>query len=379
MNTLSPLRQKRLPEIAIHCIVWIFILGLPIFFLDRQNNADLWKTMLRFSELPFYLMAIFYLNYLWLIPHFLFKGKTRSFLLCNVLFVGLFCFTMREFPWHERNNTPPPYEQRERREQRTDGERREQRGRRSPHQGGRPPVWLFVFRDFITLSLAIGASATIRMSARWRSAEMARQEAEQSKAQAELKNLKNQLSPHFLLNTLNNIYALIVFDADKAQNAVLDLSKLLRYVLYENQTDYVPLYKEVDFIRNYIDLMRIRLTENVAVETRFSITPDSVTPIAPLLFISLIENAFKHGTSPEAPSFIRITLEENKQGIVTCRIENSNHPKSENDKSGSGIGLEQVRIRLEHLYPGRYQWDRGTSEDGSQYFSTLSIDTKNNL
>lgn len=116
----------------------------------------------------------------------------------------------------------------------------------------------FFVRDILSLIFTIGLSAAIRMSARWGQAEAARREAEKSRTEAELKNLRNQLNPHFLLNTLNNIYALIAFDSDKAQQAVQELSKLLRYVLYDNQQNYVPLCKEVDFIRNYIELMRIR-------------------------------------------------------------------------------------------------------------------------
>lgn len=107
-----------------------------------------------------------------------------------------------------------------------------------------------------------------------------------SRTEAELKNLRNQLNPHFLLNTLNNIYALIAFDTDKAQTAVQELSRLLRHVLYDNQQNFVTLGKEMDFIKNYIALMRIRLSSNVTVETRFDIRPDSPTEIAPLIFIS---------------------------------------------------------------------------------------------
>ncbi len=135
--------------------------------------------------------------------------------------------------------------------------------------------------------------------------EAARKEAERNRTEAELKNLRNQLNPHFLLNTLNNIYALIAFDTDKAQQAVQELSKLLRYVLYDNQQTYVPLGKETDFIRNYIELMRIRLSSNVQMTTQIDILPDSQTLIAPLIFISLIENAFKHGISPTERSFIQ--------------------------------------------------------------------------
>lgn len=219
-----------------------------------------------------------------------------------------------------------------------------------------------------------GLGTVIRLSMQWQKAETARQEAEQSRMEAELNNLRNQLNPHFLLNTLNNIYALIAFDTDKAQQAVQDLSKLLRHVLYENRGTFVPLCKEIDFIHNYIELMRIRLVKGVSLVINIEVAKDSQTPIAPLIFISLIENAFKHGISPTEPSFISITISE-REGQVVCEIANSNHPKNRSDKSGSGIGLEQVKKRLELLYPGRYEWRKGVNADGSVYTSLLAINT----
>ena len=158
-------------------------------------------------------------------------------------------------------------------------------------------VALFILRDMLSLILTVGLAVSIKMTRRWYEAEASRRELEKSKTEAELKNLKNQLNPHFLLNTLNNIYALIAFDTDKAQKAVQELSKLLRYVLYENQEIYVPLSREAEFIRNYIELMKIRLNDNVTVKSSFNLITGSNTMIAPLIFISLIENAFKHGTS----------------------------------------------------------------------------------
>ena len=169
--------------------------------------------------------------------------------------------------------------------------------------------------------LTVGLAAAIRMSGRWIKVEAARREAEKSRTEAELKNLRNQLNPHFLLNTLNNIYALIAFDSDKAQAAVQELSRLLRHVLYDNQQNFVALGKEMDFIRNYIELMRIRLASNVTVETQIDVRADSRTEIAPLIFISLIENAFKHGISPTESSFIRIHFSESP-GQVCCEITN---------------------------------------------------------
>ena len=232
----------------------------------------------------------------------------------------------------------------------------------------RPPRMVFIARDLVMLGLTAGLGATIRMSSQWQEAETARQE-------AELKNLRNQLNPHFLLNTLNNIYALIAFDTEKAQQTVQDLSRLLRYVLYESQLNHVPLCKEIDFIQNYIDLMRIRVHKDVQIKIDIQTERNSQTPIAPLLFISLIENAFKHGISSTEPSFIHICIREEKD-TVCCEISNSNHPKNKSDKSGSGIGLEQVKKRLELIYPGKYTWKVSLSEDHRTYTSYLSIRIK---
>ena len=184
--------------------------------------------------------------------------------------------------------------------------------------------------------LVVGAGVAIRMTGGWYKAEAARQELEHSRTQAELQNLKSQLNPHFLFNTLNNIYSLIQIDADRAQQAVHDLSRMLRYVLYESSCPTVPLAAEVEFLRDYIELMRIRLPRHVEVGVSLPEEP-SPTPVAPLLFISLIENAFKHGTSNDRPSFIRIEIHE-RGGELVCCIRNSCFPKTASDRSGSGIG-----------------------------------------
>jgi len=232
---------------------------------------------------------------------------------------------------------------------------------------------MFISRDIFSLCLIVCLALAIKTTRRWYEEEAIRRELQKSKTEAELKNLKNQINPHFLLNTLNNIYALINFDKEKAQQAVQDLSKLLRYVLYDNQQEFVPLYQEADFIKNYIELMKIRLTDNVIVKTHIDISKESNTMIAPLIFISLIENAFKHGISPIEPSCIDILLTEAADQKIICEITNSYHPKNEMDKSGSGIGLEQVRKRLELIYPGKYLWNQGLSEDGKRFESLLVI------
>ncbi|MGL5937211.1 MAG: sensor histidine kinase, partial [Phocaeicola sp.] len=238
-----------------------------------------------------------------------------------------------------------------------------------------PPHWMFILRDSIMLFFVAALGAAIRISTRWRKTEQQLIETEKARTEAELKNLKSQLNPHFLLNTLNNIYALITFNTDKAQEAVQELSKLLRYVLYENQDETVPLEKEFEFIQNYIALMRIRLPEHVKLDVNLTVDPGKSLRIAPLIYISLIENAFKHGISSTLPSFISITIEGRAEGSIVFQIQNSYFPKTNDDKSGSGIGLEQVERRLELLYPQKYSWEQHLSEEGKKYNSLLTIQT----
>lgn len=238
--------------------------------------------------------------------------------------------------------------------------------------------YLFIARNAFSLALIVGLSVAIKMSARWAKSESERKELEKEKTEAELKNLKSQINPHFLLNTLNNIYALIEFNPPKAQTAVEELSKLLRHLLYDNNETYVPLVSEVEFMKNYIELMRIRLSKNVKLSTNIDIAPASSILIAPLIFISLIENAFKHGISGNKDSFIDIKLEEKPNGIIEFKCKNSAFPKSESDKSGSGIGLNQVRRRLELLYPNGYTWNQNLEEtdEGCVFSSHITIKTK---
>ena len=348
-------RQPRTVSTLIHVIGWGIAFGFPFLMTSRSGFTINWKDYFgHICVMPMSLLIVFYANYFLLIPRYLFKDRIQQYLMLNLVLIALVVGIGQI--WQEYFFFSHPV--------RDFGPNRRPMG---------PPRWTFVLRDACSLALIAGLSAAIRFSTRWAQIEAARREAEQSRTEAELKNLRNQLNPHFLLNTLNNIYALIAFDAEKAQNAVQELSRLLRHVLYDNQQNYVPLNKEMDFIRNYIELMRIRMPQHVKVDTDIDISPGSRTPIAPLIFISLIENAFKHGISPTETSFIRIRFSENTQAI-RCEITNSCHPKTQADKSGSGIGLEQVKRRLELTYPGHYRWQYGPNADGSIYQSLLIID-----
>ena len=178
--------------------------------------------------------------------------------------------------------------------------------------------------------------------------------------EAELAWLKNQINPHFLFNTLNNISSLTQIDPDAAQDAIAQLSDLLRYAMYETRKDLVPLQGEMEFMRNYVELMKLRCSEKTKVNSTFNVQR-STLEIAPLLFISLIENAFKHGVSSNRDSRIDIGLTADEQQLIfTC--DNTNYPKTDSDRSGSGIGLENTRRRLDLIYKDRYTWEQ-TLED----------------
>jgi two-component sensor histidine kinase len=353
MSRLSYTTTRR--DWLIHILCWGIVVFLPLLLFTPSDSVEV--TLLRWLRSlgsPLCYMALFYLNYFWLIPRFYLGNRKKVFFAINVVAIIVMVLVMTQW-WHVFNQLLASSEP------------------SRPPRAPQPMHYMRYFYNAVSLVLVVGLSLAVRMTQRWQHIEQARKEAERSRTEAELSNLRNQLNPHFLLNTLNNIYALIAFDTEKAQMAVDELSKLLRHVLYDNQENFVPLYKEVAFMQNYVELMKIRVTKGVKITTDIDIAPDNATPIAPLIFISLIENAFKHGIAPDGTGTIHIAMHEN-DGHITCEIVNSNHPKRANDKSGSGIGLEQVAKRLQLLYDGHYDWQRGTRNNNSEYFSRIELD-----
>ena len=372
---MKSIKRIKISEIFIHLGGWLVLFSIPFLFIEEGSTGLQmnWEVYQHHCVTMVLFLVIFYLNYLYLVPKFFFSPDKTWFFVVNVIVLLLMGFLLQW--WNRFDMLSPELLPHQHPEYSHSGPPPELRPehRSGPHPTLLPRDVLFYVRDLMLLVLAIGLSVAIKMGLRFSAIENARREAEKSRMETELKNLRNQLNPHFLLNTLNNIYALINFDTNKAQQAVIDLSKLLRYVLYENQEMFVPLLREVEFLKNYIELMRIRLTDQVEVNTCFSVSKESATKIAPLIFISLIENAFKHGVLPDDPSLIYIFIGETSDGQIVCDIRNSYSPKNELDKSGSGIGLEQVRKRLDLVYPNAYSWETHLSSDNKIYTSVLTI------
>ena len=177
------------------------------------------------------------------------------------------------------------------------------------------------------------------------------EELKRQNLQAEMDYLRYQINPHFFMNTLNNIHALIDIDTEYAKSAVIELSKMMRYVLYESGSETISLKKDIQFIENYIELMRIRYDSSIDICLDYPATIPNKVAIPPLLLIVFVENAFKHGVSYNNASFIHIRIGY-RDDAVTAVISNSRHEKSR--PGTTGIGLENVKKRLALIYQDNY-------------------------
>ena len=332
---MNKIQAKDIGLLAAQILLLSLIILSPglISYLTTSDTQIAWESI----WIAFYWLApsigIYLLNFYLCVPLLWFHRRYWLFGLTNVLLVGV--GNIHLF-YNDLNTLPNNF---------------------------RAGYLSFIIISLLVNLMAIGIALSIRYV-------MRQNEKKQKVIEAELAWLKNQINPHFLFNTLNNISSLTQINADEAQNAVMQLSDLLRYAMYETNNPRVPITGEVDFMRNYIELMKLRCNEMTKVEAQFSIS-NTQTEIAPLLFISLIENAFKHGTNSNAPATIDIHLEQvNDTIIFTC--DNTNNPKPTKDRSGSGIGLENTRRRLELMYHGNYTWEQAVTPENI-YHTKISI------
>ncbi len=201
--------------------------------------------------------------------------------------------------------------------------------------------------------------------------EKMQKEAEKAKLNAELAILKNQISPHFFFNTLNNIHYLIGKNNEDSKNAVIKLSRLMRYVINESGQDNRPLNDEIDFMNNYIDLMRLRIGSKTKLNVNFPAECNGLE-IPHLLFVSLIENAFKYGISVQEDSFINISL-ACKENSIMFKCENGVSENNHGILSSTGIGLENLKKRLSLIYPNRHTLEIERTKD--KFEVNLTIQT----
>ena len=227
--------------------------------------------------------------------------------------------------------------------------------------------------DMLTMVLPLVLAIAFKTYDRWQAMERKQQESANAQLQTELKHLEYQIQPHFFFNSLNNIYSLVDISPERAKETIHNLSKLMRYLLYETNSSLVPLDGEINFMTKYIELMKLRTAANTKVEYTFPEITNGIM-VAPLLFISLIENSFKHGIKPIGTSELIFRMEIDGTKVIFT-TENPYFEKTGPDLSGgSSIGLENIRKRLELLYNGKSVFK--TQIENDKYFAYLAIDTK---
>ena len=324
-------------------IVWagVFLVPALVTWTTTGHMQQALGVFRHTARMVLPLFILYGMNYYFLVPKFLHGGKARWFYIVNVLLI----LGWNLFHYFPRGPIEFPEE--------------------VVQQFGRRNMWAFlvgaIIGSLFIQTLVILVAVGIRQIMRTNDARMQLEEERRKTAEAELTWLKHQLNPHFLFNTLNNISSLTQIDPDKAQESIGQLSDLLRYALYDSESEKVPLSSEVEFMDNYIDLMALRCNDLTTVEKHLEV-PSRPVEVAPLLFISLVENAFKHGVNARHASFVRVSMKMDGDDLVFV-CDNSRFEKQGTDHIGSGIGLENMKRRLELLYPGRYTYEQDATED----------------
>lgn len=353
-------------RIILHITAWSLLLGLPLVSSRRLQMGN--DFLLIYYSFTLINVLIFYTNYLFLVPSFFFQRKKFKYYLSVLVFMICFYF-ISDFAGRQilRHITE---QSKERFEIAPDEGRR-----RIPQPPQARPRGIFTQDAHLvgylsSASFMIFLSLGLRVLERQSRIEKMQEETEKAKLNAELALLKNQISPHFFFNTLNNIYSLIGINQEDSQKAVLKLSKLMRYLLYESEQGNVSLSNEIDFMKNYIDLMKLRMNEKVSLNVHFPENYDDVN-IPPLLFIPFIENAFKHGITNRGKSFINIAMASSQKALdFTCT--NSVAIGGTEDKQ-TGIGLENVTKRLNLLFPGKHDLSINSKNDSFSVLLTIKF------
>jgi sensor histidine kinase YesM len=319
-----------------HIIGIIFILLMPLFVFGRtDNHLTFW--VYNYYYHIFFTIFIFYTNYLFLTPRFYFKPRKVLFVL-GLLSFAILILILSQYVYELLG---------------IDEFKESLHLEANPDLEAKPRfIHPRLIDNFFLYLLVLGASSGAAIIKRQSQNEKAQHERDKAHQDTELAFLKNQISPHFFFNALNNIYALIAIDGDRAQKSVEKLSGLMRYLIYESDIKLIELNKEFEFTRNYIDLMRQRLNSKVTLDVDIQENVANVN-IPPLLFIPFIENTFKHGVSYREKSFIKISLKTEANQLI-FKSENSifQQNSSKPNKKG-GLGITNVKKRLKLMYGDR--------------------------
>lgn len=375
---MTAVANKKVLTTVIHIAVWTCFLLIPFIFQQHSRDSpsptaisNHFRAVLISSSL--YLIAFYYVNTQLLIPQMLLKRKWGIYLLCIIALFILFLY----FPeWissivtdssndiafragRMQNYPPPPSD--------------------SLHFSSHPPRhgsgrhrFHFFPGSYLIFILVFTIGTCVSVIQEWLKTDTFKKEIEREKLNTELLFLKSQVNPHFFFNTLNNIYSLAVTGSEMTAPAILKLSSIMRYIISDAQLNAVPLDHEVTFIKHYIDLQLVRLTDKVNVDFKVDGRVENKM-IEPLLFIPFVENAFKYGVSTKENTSIVIHIKASDEKIIFSSSNKIIHQENAL-KDTTGIGINNVRRRLELMYPGKH--DLQIFNTGENFSVKLEITIK---
>ncbi|WP_254561045.1 sensor histidine kinase [Dyadobacter diqingensis] len=345
-------KSKRWVIVAVHILAWA-LLGFVLMFYQPLS----WGVKLPFSfwtkqTLNLVILAgLFYANMLYMVPGFLLKNKVPAFILWIVgsVIALLLISKFVDLQLHVREQMDAVM--------RRPGPK---------HKGVIDGLLL------MTSLLVLGVSTSLAVIHRWQKDAQIRESVEKQNITSELALLKAQINPHFFFNTLNNIYALTYTDVPVSRDAILKLSRMMRYLLYETQQDTALLSQEISFVKDYIELMKLRVQSNTTILFE-EVKTGKDYAMVPMLLLPFIENAFKHGISVMQKATIRIDLEV-QEGVLTLRVLNDIfRDKDALNMESGGIGLTNTQRRLDLLYPGKHELAINENSEQNTYLVTLRI------
>ena len=369
---------KKVKQILGIIIGGLLFLALPII-TSPNHSMDLWANLSNPEGIKSFFTYILYLVFFFvhfyaIVPKLFFHKKYMLYgasVAACFIFIVLMVQTLMPFgfdnqpPFPERHSEPNQMQRQNKPplppQYNSPSERPAMPSK--PEKLRNTSIW-FEMSHFLPMFLVVlFVSLSIRFNNRWR-------EVEQEKLNAELSYLKAQVNPHFLFNTLNSIYALAIEKSDETLHAITQLSSMMRYVLNETNKDFVPLQKEIKYISDYIELQKLRFGDTIQLNFKVVGSPNS-KKIAPLILITFIENAFKHGVNPEENSSILIEIDiNNDELILTVDNKKVNNQKGDMNIK-SGLGIENAKNRLQLLYPSKH--DLTIADEQNDYLISLKI------
>lgn len=381
MYTFALLKTTKMnyrKEHIIYTLSWIVLYLSPVMsmYMRMSTNPHIdfsWEEILNAWKFNTVWVVLFAIHNFLLAPILIIKRRTWLYTALAMLLLAVTMCTLYVMRPDHRMRHPKPLPPTECKQCNTDKECPEceydrpysnDPERRKPEMRLFSPMPLFGPGEMVAVFgglLLMGMNLGVKLYFRSQEDAKVLTQIEKHALERQLQYLKYQVNPHFFMNTLNNIHALVDIDPERAKASIVELSKLMRYVLYEGNNKLTSLSREVQFLHNYVRLMSMRYSGNVRISLDVPETlPDSMLP--PLLLVIFVENAFKHGISYRNKSFVEISLKPQADHLLfDCR--NSRQQNTQDENMKGGVGLSNVRRRLDLLFPGNYTLDIKEQED----------------